>query len=172
MLQGWLDRYKAPIIILLILVIAAGVVVLLDRHPWRSQPIEIVLSTPTPALSPEVKVYMGGAVTSPGWYSLVEGDSLGQVIIAAGGTSSDADPSRVKLYVYKLGEGFEPQRISINRAEAWLLEALPGIGPALAQRIVDYRSANGAFERVEDLKRVQGIGGQTYESLKGLITVE
>lgn len=60
----------------------------------------------------------------------------------------------------------------VCHAEAWLLEALPGIGPALAQRIVDYRSVNGAFERVEDLKRVQGIGEQTYEALKDLITVE
>ena len=46
-----------------------------------------------------------------------------------------------------------------------------GIGPALAQSIVDYRSASGAFQRAEDLKRVQGIGEQTYEALKDLISV-
>ena len=172
MLKGWPERYKALIIVFLILLIAAGVGVLLSKHPWRSPPVEIVLTTPTPALSPEVEIYVGGAVTSPGWYYLGEGDSLGGVVTAAGGTTSDADPFRVKLYVYELGESLEPQRININRAEAWLLEALPGIGPALAQRIVDYRSANGAFERVEDLKRVQGIGEQTYEALKDLITVE
>ena len=172
MVKVWSDRYKVLIIVFLILVIAAGVGVLLAKHPWRSQPVEIVLTTPTPALSPEVEIYVGGAVTSPGWYSLGEDDSLGQVIIAAGGTTSDADPSKVKLYVSDLDESIEPQRININRAEAWLLEALPGIGPALAQRIVDYRSANGTFERVEDLKRVQGIGEQTYEELRDLITVE
>jgi len=172
MLKGWLERYKVLIVVFLILVLAAGVGVLLSKHPWRSQPLELVLVTPTPSLSSEVEVYVAGAVMSPGWYPFREGDSLGQLILAAGGTRSDAAPSKIKLYIYEVGETFEPQRISINRAEAWLLEALPGIGPALAQRIVDYRNANGAFQRVEDLKRVQGIGQQTYEALKDLITVE
>jgi competence protein ComEA len=113
---------------------------------------------------------VSGAVASPGWYSLDEGDTLGQSLIAAGGTTSDADLFKVKLYVYELGETFESQRININRAESWLLEALPGIGPALAQRIVDYRTTSGAFQRVEDLKRVQGIGEQTYQALKDLIS--
>lgn len=171
MLKGWPERYKALIIVFLILLIAAGVGVLLSKHPWRSHPVEIVLTTPTPALSSEVEVYVSGAVASSGWYTLAEDDTLGQGLIAAGGTTSDADPFKVKLYVYELGETFESQRININRAEAWLLEALPGIGPALAQRIVDYRSASGAFQRVEDLKRVQGIGEQTYEALKDLISV-
>ena len=172
MSRGWPDRYKVLILIFLILVIVAGVVVLLSKHPWRSQPVEIVLTTPTPILSPEVNIYVDGAVMSPGWYYLGENHSLGEAIRAAGGTTGDADPSRVKLYVYESGETINPQRINITRAETWLLEALPGIGPALAQRIVDYRSANGAFERVEDVKRVTGIGQQTYEALKDLITVE
>ena len=171
MFDGWLNKYKAFIVILLIAVIAAGAAVLFSKHPWQSQAIEISLTTPTPELPAEIEVYVDGAVTSPGWYPLREGDSLGQLLLAAGGTKSDADPAKIKLYIYKVAETTEAQKIDLNRAEAWLLEALPGIGPTLAQRIVDYRNKNGPFLRVDDLKRVEGIEDQTYEKLKGLVTV-
>lgn len=172
MLKEWLERYKAIIIVLLVIVIAAGGVALFYKHPWGRQPLEIVLTTPTPALLPQAEVYVGGAVWSPGWYSLGETDSLGQLIMVAGGATSDADLSKVKLYIFELGESFESQKIDINRAPAWLLEVLPGIGPTLAQRIVNYRTVNGPFDRIEDLRKVEGIGQKTYEGLKDLITVE
>ncbi|MCK4388321.1 MAG: helix-hairpin-helix domain-containing protein, partial [Dehalococcoidia bacterium] len=56
-------------------------------------------------------------------------------------------------------------------AEPWLLETLPGIGEVLAQRIVDYRSENGPFKRIEDLLKVSGIGEATFEKIKDYITV-
>lgn len=171
MLKEWLERYKAIIVIILIVVIAAGGVVLFSKHPWGKEPLEIVLTAPTPILEPEAEIYVAGAVMSPGWYHL-EGDSLEEAIMAAGGATSDADPTRVKLYLYQIGESFESQKIDINRAQAWLLEALPGIGPTLAQRIVDYRNENGPFERIEELKGVEGIGQAKYDGLKDLITVE
>ena len=65
----------------------------------------------------------------------------------------------------------EPQKIDINRAEVWLLEALPGIGETLAQRIVDYRQQNGPFQHTNELLKVAGIGTTTYEQIKHLITV-
>jgi comEA protein len=65
----------------------------------------------------------------------------------------------------------QPQKIDINRAEAWLLEALPGIGPSKAQAIIDYRQQNGGFKHITEITRVEGIGPAIYEQIKDLITV-
>jgi len=62
--------------------------------------------------------------------------------------------------------------VNINTAGAWLLEALPGIGPALAGRVVDYRSQNGPFRNVGELMMVEGIGQAKYDGLKDLVTLE
>jgi len=171
-MSKWLERYKVIIASLLIVLIIIGGVFLFQKQPWAEEPLEIVLTTPASALPAEAEVYVGGAVISPGWYSLEEGDGFGDAIMAAGGLRSDADPDRVKLYVYQIDEGAEPQKISINRADAWLLDALPGIGPALAQNIIQYRGENGPFESIEKLMRVPGIGQAKYDGLSDLITVE
>ena len=62
-------------------------------------------------------------------------------------------------------------RININSATATELETLPRIGPVVAQRIVDYRTKNGNFKKVEEIMKVQGIGEKIYEQIKDLITV-
>ena len=56
--------------------------------------------------------------------------------------------------------------VNINTADARLLDTLPGIGPAMAQRIIEYRETQGRFETVEDLKRVRGIGEAKFAKLK------
>jgi len=70
-----------------------------------------------------------------------------------------------------VGPSNEPQKIDINRAEAWLLEALPGIGPSKAQAIIDYRLENGGFGDITEITNVPGIGKSLYENIKELITV-
>lgn len=65
----------------------------------------------------------------------------------------------------------EPQKIDINRAEAWLLEALPGIGPSKAQAIIAYRQQNGGFSDIAEITEVEGIGMSLYEQIKDFITV-
>lgn len=65
----------------------------------------------------------------------------------------------------------ESEKININTAAAAELEALPGIGPALAARIVDYRAAHGPFQMPEELMNVSGIGEKTYAGLAEQITV-
>lgn len=70
------------------------------------------------------------------------------------------------------GESDTPQKVSINRADAWLLDALPGIGPTLAQNIIDYREEHGPFTMIEELLLVPGIGQATYDGVKDYITVE
>lgn len=61
--------------------------------------------------------------------------------------------------------------ININTASATELEALPGIGPTLAQRIVDYRTQHGPFQTIEDIMNVAGIGPAVFDQIQGLITV-
>ena len=66
-------------------------------------------------------------------------------------------------YVVLVEEGVT--KISINDAEVEELEALPGIGPVLAHRIVEYRYSNGQFEKLEDLKQVKGLGDKLFQNI-------
>ena len=63
------------------------------------------------------------------------------------------------------------RKVNINTASPEELESLPGIGPSLARRIVGYRSVNGRFKKVEEIKRVSGIGERSFQRIKKLITV-
>lgn len=67
--------------------------------------------------------------------------------------------------------GGQTALININTADAQTLDLLPGIGPSYAQRIIDYRTANGAFGTVEEIMNVSGIGEKTFAKMKDLITV-
>ncbi len=163
------SKYWTLLIILLIAAITVGGIVAWSRYSG-SQPIEISASKPPSQEQPD-KIYIGGAVNNPGFYPLKAGDSIAALIQAAGGTSTSADLSGLKLYISEVGEEEEPQKINLNRAEVWLLEALPGIGETLAQRIVDYRRQNGPFPNINELIKVEGIGTATYEQIKDLITV-
>lgn len=67
--------------------------------------------------------------------------------------------------------GFVWAAVNINTATKEELDVLPGVGPAKAQAIIDYRKQNGPFKSIEDLKKVSGIGDATFEKLKGQISV-
>jgi len=152
--------------ILVVIIITGGVVIGLKYG--RSQPIEISLS-PAPAL--EGKIYIGGEVHNPGIYPLYTGDSLEDVIGAAGGITDNADLSHIELIISEKGEVAALQKVNINTADAWLLAALPGIGDVRAQAIVAYRRENGPFRDVNELLKVAGIGNATLENIRDLITV-
>ncbi len=68
--------------------------------------------------------------------------------------------------------GVQQGLININSCTREELEALPGIGPVLAQRIIDYRTSSGGFRTVEDITKVQGIGVVVYEKVYMLICVD
>jgi len=162
------DRFYLFITAFLVIAIIVGGVMLAIKHS-RSQPEEIVLSQATPPAQ-SGQVYISGAVANPGIYSLKEDDSI-QALLSDAGVEPDADLSYIKIHLPREGEKQSPQKIDINRAEAWLLEALPGIGESRAQDIVDYRNENGPFKRIEDLLQVKGIGEATFDRIKGYITV-
>ncbi len=166
--MGRADRFYLFITVFLVIAVIAGGVMLALNHS-RNRPVEIALSqTEPPELSGEV--YIGGAVANPGIYSVKKGDTLQDILLDAG-IEPDAGLSHIKIYIPTEGEEQPTQKIDINRAEPWLLQALPGIGETRAQAIVDYRSGNGPFKRIEDLLQVEGIGEGTFEKIKDYITV-
>jgi competence protein ComEA len=154
-------------VFLLIAAIAGGIMLGLERS--HNQPVRIVLSQTEPPQQ-NGEVYIGGTVANPGIYPWKEDDTL-QALLSAAGVEPDADLSRIQIHVPQEGEVQSLQKIDINRAEPWLLEALPGIGKVTAQAIVNYRTENGPFQRIEDLLEVSGIGEATLEKIEDFITV-
>lgn len=149
----------------------------------------------------EVYVDVDGAVARPGVYRLKDGARVSQAIDAAGGLTAEADvtglnrASKVtdgqKIYVPTVGEqqaasatggaeggaaavsgaGSSSGLVNINTASAAELQTLSGIGPAMAQSIIDERTQNGAFASVDDLMRVSGIGEKKLAKIKDCICV-
>lgn len=169
MTTGKFNQFWTLIIVLLVATIVTGSIVAWTRY-GRSQPIEITIPE-TPLMEPPGEIYISGAVNNPGLYPLEASDRLADLIQAAGGTTSNADPNQLRLYLPQAGDEVLPQKVNINRAELWLLQALPGIGPTRAQAIIDHRDQNGPFRSINELTRVEGIGTTTYEQIKPLITV-
>lgn len=162
-----LNRFWAFSAIFLLAVTAVGGAVAWSRYS-PGQLVEISLPSRQEL---EGSIYIDGAVRIPGVYPFASTDSIGALIQAAGGMASGADSKRLSLYIAKAGEEQEPQKVNINQADVWLLEALPGIGETLAQRIIDYRRQNGPFRNTGELTKVAGIGATLYERIKDLITV-
>jgi competence protein ComEA len=161
-----LNRWSLIAAVLVIIIIVGGVVIGL-YYP-RSQPIQIAMSTPP---VPEGEIYIGGAVHNPGIYPFYAGDSLEDILRAAGGVADNADLSHVELKVMEEGAVAEFQKININTADAWLLAALPGIGDVRAQAIIAYRQQAGPFRDINELLNVEGIGIVTLDNIRDLITV-
>lgn len=143
-----------------------------------------------------VVVHVAGAVERPGVVELDPGTRVDEAITAAGGATEKADLDALNLaapvvdgqqvYVPEQGEAAPPSVVAggaasggsstgtlvdLNTADAAGLDTLPGIGPALAQRIIDWRTEHGPFASVESLTDVSGIGPATMEKLRDLVTV-
>jgi len=171
-MSSYLDKYWVIIIAILVACLISGGILLAIK--LNSQhPAEISLNSTRPP-DYHLEVYIDGAVANPGFFPAKEDDTIADIIEAVGITP-DANPKQIKLYIPKTNEtGAQPkaQKISLNRAESWLLEALPGIGPGKAQAIVDYRNKYGYFHRVEDLLKVSGISKTILDNIRNLVTVE
>jgi len=162
-----LNRLQVPIILLLGVITITGALAACFRYsPGKS--VEIILPD-TPEFCGSIYIY--GAVSNPGFYNISGSDTIAGLIQAAGDVYESGSPQAPELYIpYSSGEP-QPQKIDINRAEVWLLKALPGIGETRAQAIIAYREQHGLFKNIFELTHVEGIGSSIYEQIKDLITV-
>jgi competence protein ComEA len=164
------NRSGTPLTVLLVVIVAMGGILAWSRYR-ASQAAEIHLSQSPAGETITDEIYIGGAVPSPGYYPLSDEDSIAELLQAAGSPQTGPDSAIITLHVGEAGEKESPQKINLNRAEAWLLEALPGIGEERAEAIVSYRQEQGPFQNVQELVKVPGIGSGTFEEIKHLITV-
>jgi competence protein ComEA len=165
----------------------------------RPRPGELTLETASPEAGPgEAVVHVAGAVRSPGVYALPDRARVIDAIQKAGGFAPNADPGQLNLAA-RVVDGTQilvplrgaapapgaPQRpaargaapaaagglVSINSASAEELDTLPGIGPATAAKIIEYRQRHGGFKTVDELAAVKGIGPKKLERLRPRVTL-
>jgi competence protein ComEA len=153
-----------------------------------------VVSSPTPGV---LYVQVVGQVAHPGLYEIRDGDRVMDAVAAAGGFTPHADQAGInlarlvadgeQLVVPAVGEappagagggpggggsaGGPAAKVNINTADETTLETLPRVGPAMAQKIIDWRTKNGRFRSIQDLRSVSGIGDATFAQLEPLVTV-
>ncbi len=142
------------------------------------------------AAGTRLTVHVAGAVVHPGVVLLDPGARVMDAVQQAGGALPEADLDSLnlaqpvrdgeKITVPRRGEntptggGSAPGasgKVNINTASKEELERLPGIGPTLAQRILDYRQSKGGFRSVDELGKVSGIGPKKFEELKDLVEI-
>ncbi|WP_156883193.1 helix-hairpin-helix domain-containing protein [Lacticigenium naphthae] len=159
-----------------------GEVQLITEQKLESTEIE---SEPT-----ELIIDVKGAVKSPGIYSFEDGTRIYQAIEKAGGVTEEANTETINLaqlltdqmllYIPNQEEINEntifegeasDQKISLNRATATELTALPGIGEKKANQIIQYREEVGSFKTIEEIMNVTGIGDKTFEAIKEMISL-
>ena len=133
-------------------------------------------AAPVAAPPEPVVVHVAGAVRHPGVYTLADGARVADAIAKAGGPTRRGDPNAVNLAA-AVTDGEQvlvpvagtAATVHLNSADAAALDALPGVGPATAERILAWRDANGGFRSVDDLEQVPGIGPARLEALRGLV---
>jgi len=133
------------------------------------QPSEIILSD-TRQANVSGDVYIGGSVARPGIYATQPGDTL-TALVSAAGVSDNADIGAISIHVPAKGETTRPQKVDLNRADSWLLQALPGIGEGKSAQIVDYRVKNGPFRSVDDLLKIKGFGKSVVDGVRGFVSI-
>lgn len=190
----WFELNFSPLQKRGLLILAASVIIISGFWVTTGKSEEVVEAAPVEVQAPLVTVDVAGAVATPGVYALPGSARVIDAIKAAGNSLAGTDLSDLNLarlihdgeqiYVsptektkIPAGRKFATKKVTptgplnINRATAKEFEALDGVGPVLAKRIIAYRSANGPFITLEDLDKVSGIGPAKFAQLKNQITV-
>jgi competence protein ComEA len=190
--QWWFDLHfshnqKRALGLIAAIVLVLSVFIVIRGNTQSKAAPEIV---PITLAEPEIFVDVTGAVNKPGVYTLTGKSRVIDAIKAAGDSAPGADLSTINLarvlndgeqiYVDSLVMNSSGQRVSkktpsgpinINRATARQLDALDGIGPVIAARIVEYRKINGSFLSVDDLQKVSGIGAAKFAQIKSKVRI-
>ena len=146
-----------------------------------------------PAFSKIIFVDVIGCVVNPGVYQLEEGSRVFQALELAGGLTEEAEVKSInraavlsdeqvitvlsveeyeEMQKNSGGLGFVEGKVELNSADARALESLSGIGPSMAEKILQYRQEHGRFHKIEDLMKVPGIGEKTFQQIKDKICVQ
>lgn len=188
----WFELHYSHIQKRALLVIGALTIVLSSVIVLRGNSHEAV-APPVVAIqiaAPEIFIDVTGCVNKPGVYTLPANSRVIDAIKAAGDSAPGADLSTINLArVLSDGEqiyvdamvgksvsgvvqkAVRSSPININRATALQLDALDGIGPVIARRIIEYRKVNGPFVTIEDLQKVSGIGVAKFTTIKSKVRV-
>jgi len=190
--QWWFDLHfsrnqKIALSIIASAVLALSVLIVLRGNTQINAAPEII---PVTIAEPEIFVDVTGAVNNPGVYSLTGRSRVIDAIKAAGDSAPGADLSTINLarvlndgeqiYVDSTVVNSSGQRVSkkvssgpinINRATLRQLDALDGIGPVIAGRIIEYRKKNGSFLTIDDLQKVSGIGAAKFAQIKAKVRI-
>ncbi len=190
--QWWFDLHfsrnqKIALSIIAAIVLALSVLIVLRGNTQINAAPEII---PITIAEPEIFVDVTGAVNNPGVYTLTGRSRVIDAIKAAGDSAPGADLSTINLarvlndgeqiYVDSTVVNSSGQRVSkkvssgpinINRATLRQLDALDGIGPVIAGRIIEYRKKNGSFLTVDDLQKVSGIGAAKFAQIKSKVRI-
>ena len=190
--QWWFDLHfsrnqKIALSIIAAIVLALSVLIVLRGNTQINAAPEII---PITIAEPEIFVDVTGAVNNPGVYTLTGRSRVIDAIKAAGDSAPGADLSTINLarvlndgeqiYVDSTIVNSSGQRVSkkvpsgpinINRATLRQLDALDGIGPVIAGRIIEYRKKNGSFLTVDDLQKVSGIGAAKFAQIKSKVRI-
>jgi len=178
------------LILLAIALVAIAVVAGSRLHGGDAQAVAVVEDTPVPTHTPEphVLVDVTGAVAHPGVYRLTAGSRVVDALLAAGGMTGEADLDALnkaapihdgqRIYVPRPGEtipagsgGSDAQlKIDVNHATASELEALPGIGPTTAARIVRSRGGH-PFARIEELQTRGLVTARVFADIKDMVAI-
>jgi competence protein ComEA len=184
-----MPMYKRSMFVLLVLAVFT---VLGMFYGYREKDQSVVLDAAKKEPGEKIVVYVSGAVNKPGVISLSTDSRIVDAIHSCGGAMPTADLTKLNM-AQPLKDGMQilvpekimvdgeknnveknPQgegKININAADAKVLDTLPGIGPSLAKKIIEYREKQGGFHSIEELKKVSGITEAKFAKLKDRITL-
>lgn len=189
-----MPMYKKPLCILLGIALIVSIAIFYQEEERASLPLEE--NSASLAVEPvQVTVYVSGEVNRPGVVDLTSTSRVSDAIKACGDFTAAADKASVNL-AKKVEDGMQikvlaleapldnpkanstnstakssKDTININTADESELDKLPGIGPAMAKRIIEYRQTNGNFQTIEDIKNVSGIGEAKFNKMQDKLSL-